>query len=339
MDSSNTSKPEATFEPRRWLRTGHLQTLAGNFLKRPPALPAPEERLFQVEDDVQVLCHCHWQAEGARQRTVTLMLVHGLEGSSNSGYVLGTGSKAWARGWNVVRMNIRNCGGTESLTPTLYHSGLSGDIRAVIIALIQQDRLQNVAVAGFSMGGNQVLKCLGEWGTNPPTELVGGAGISPAVDLSLSADAIHRPTNRMYEWWFMRGLHARLRRKAELFPNTYDLKLLAKADSIRAFDEFITARYMGFESAEDYYAKASASRVLDRISVPTLVIHAADDPFIKLAPETVAKLQSNPNINFVYTPHGGHCAFLAEPDGYDGRWAENQIIEFLQRLMKSRENQ
>jgi predicted alpha/beta-fold hydrolase len=334
MHSSSTSKIQSVFRPRRWLRGGHLQTLAGNFLKRPNGLPEPEERLFQVEDDVQVLCHCHWQPDGSRQRTMTLMLVHGLEGSSNSGYVLGTGGKAWARGWNVVRMNIRNCGGTENLTPTLYHSGLSGDIRGVISTLIEQDNLQNVGVAGFSMGGNQVLKCIGEWGSEAPKELVAAAAISPAADLSLSADVIHRPANRMYEWWFMRGLRARLRRKAALFPGKYDVSLLAKANSIRNFDEHITARYMGFEGAEDYYTKASSSRVLDRIAIPTLVIHADDDPFIKLSPETISRFESNPNIHFIYTEHGGHCAFLAEPNGYDGRWAENQIVDFLQARMK-----
>jgi predicted alpha/beta-fold hydrolase len=334
MHSSSTSKIQSVFRPRRWLRGGHLQTLAGNFLKRPNGLPEPEERLFQVEDDVQVLCHCHWQPDGSRQRTMTLMLVHGLEGSSNSGYVLGTGGKAWARGWNVVRMNIRNCGGTENLTPTLYHSGLSGDIRGVISTLIEQDNLQNVGVAGFSMGANQVLKCIGEWGSEAPKELVAAAAISPAADLSLSADVIHRPANRMYEWWFMRGLRARLRRKAALFPGKYDVSLLAKANSIRNFDEHITARYMGFEGAEDYYTKASSSRVLDRIAIPTLVIHADDDPFIKLSPETISRFESNPNIHFIYTEHGGHCAVLAEPNGYDGRWAENQIVDFLQARMK-----
>jgi uncharacterized protein len=331
MDSSHTSETKVTFEPRRWLRTGHLQTLAGNFLKRPNGLPEPEERLFQVEDDVQVLCHCHWQLEAVRHGRMTLMLVHGLEGSSSSGYVLGTGAKAWARGWNVVRMNIRNCGGTERLTPTLYHSGLSGDIRAVIATLIEQDRLERVGVAGFSMGGNQVLKCIGEWGAEAPQNLVGAVAVSPAADLSLSADAIHLPSNRMYEWWFMRGLRARLRRKAELFPGRYDVRLLAKANSIRNFDEYITAKYMGFEGAEDYYTKASSSRVLDRIAIPTLVIHAADDPFIKLSSSTIAKLEANRNIRFVYTKHGGHCAFLAEPNGYDGRWAEKQIVEFLEQ--------
>ncbi len=337
MDSAVKSKALNTFTPRKWLRTGHLQTLAGNFLKRPSGLPAPDERLFQVEDEVQVLCHCHWQPEGIRQRTMTLMLVHGLEGSSDSQYVIGTGSKAWGRQWNVVRMNIRNCGGTERLTPTLYHSGLSGDIRAVILTLLEQERLHNFGVAGFSMGGNQVLKCVGEWGKDAPKELVAAAGISPACDLSLSADVIHQPSNRIYEWWFMRGLRSRMRRKAALFPGRFDLNLLRKAYSIRDFDEYITAKYMGFAGAEDYYSKASASRVLDRIAVPTLVLHAQDDPFIKLSPETVDKLRSNPRIRFMMTQHGGHCAFLAEPNGYDGRWAENQIIDFMQQFVGSAE--
>lgn len=334
MDSRSISETKVAFEPRRWLRTGHLQTLAGNFLKRPNGLPAPEERLFQVEPEVQVLCHCHWQPEAVRHSTLTLMLVHGLEGSSSSGYVLGTGAKAWVRGWNVVRMNIRNCGGTEKLAPTLYHSGLSGDIREVISTLIAQDRLQRVGVAGFSMGGNQVLKCVGEWGSDAPKELVGAVGVSPAADLSMSADAIHRPSNRMYEWWFMRGLRARLRRKAELFPGRFDVALLEKANSIRTFDEYITAKYMGFEGAEDYYSKASASRVLDRIAIPTLVLHADDDPFIKLSAPTIAKLKANPHIDFVYTQHGGHCAFLEEPNGYDGRWAEKQIVDFFSQRMR-----
>jgi hypothetical protein len=314
------------FVPRRGLRGGHLQTLAGNFLKRENQLPAPEERLFQVEPDVQVLCHCHWQQE--RESTLTLMIVHGLEGSSNSQYVIGTGSKAWARGWNVVRMNVRNCGGTEGLTPTLYHSGLSGDIGGVVNALVEHDRLQQFALAGFSMGGNQVLKCIGEWGRDAPKQLVAACGISPACDLSLSADALHRGQNRIYEWWFLLGLFKRFRKKAQLFPGRFDPALLKKVHSIREFDEHITAKYMGFAGAEDYYTKASAANIVDKIAVPTLVLHSLDDPFIVMSAATAAKLRANPNVTLVETQHGGHCAFLADADGYDGRWAERQVVEF-----------
>jgi hypothetical protein len=324
MDTSSIESHP--FVPRRGLRGGHLQTLAGNFLKRENQLPAPEERLFQVEPDVQVLCHCHWQQE--RESTLTLMIVHGLEGSSDSQYVIGTGTKAWARGWNVVRMNVRNCGGTEELTPTLYHSGLSGDIRGVVNALVEQDRLQHFALAGFSMGGNQVLKCVGEWGSDAPKQLVATCGISPACDLSLSADALHRGQNRIYEWWFLLGLFKRFRRKAELFPGRFDPVLLKKVHSIRDFDEHITAKYMGFSGAEDYYSKASSANVVDKIMVPTLVLHSLDDPFIVMSEATAAKLRANPNVTLIETMHGGHCAFLADADGYDGRWAERQIVEF-----------
>lgn len=322
------------FVPRRGLTGGHVQTLAGNFLKRQNALPAPEERLFQVDEDVQVLCHCHWQPE--RRSTLTLMIVHGLEGSSDSQYVIGTGTKAWARGWNVVRMNIRNCGGTEKLAPTLYHSGLSDDIRGVVSTLLDQDKLEHFALAGFSMGGNQVLKCAGEWGTNAPRQLVAVCGISPACDLSISADELHKPHNRIYEWWFMVGLHRRFRRKAALFPGRFDVSLLKGVHSIREFDDKITAKYMGFAGAEDYYTKASSARVVDRIAVPTLVIHSKDDPFIVITPATEAKLRANPHITYIATAHGGHCAFLASPNGYDGRWAERQIIEFCAAAMQSR---
>src|SRR5678816_62586 len=116
-----------TFIPRRGLRGAHVQTLAGNFMRRENRLPPPIDRLFDVEPEVQVLCHCHWQPEEIKHRAMTVIIVHGLEGSTASRYVIGLGSKAWALGMNVVRMNMRNCGGTEELAPTLYHSGLSTD--------------------------------------------------------------------------------------------------------------------------------------------------------------------------------------------------------------------
>ncbi len=315
------------FLPRRWLRGAHAQTLAGNFLPRPKRLPPPEERLFQVAPDTQVLCHCHWQTE--RQTRFTILLVHGLEGSSQSHYVLGTGYKAWQRGWNVVRMNVRNCGGTEKLCPTLYTSGLSGDVRAVITALIEQEGLEAIGLAGFSMGGNQVLKCAGEWGANPPRQMRAVAAVSPACDLATSADRLHQPRNRAYEIWFLRSLFRSFRRKARLFPGQYDVSLLRKVHSIRQFDDFITARYMGFTGADDYYSKASALRFLDCIAMPTLVIHSTDDPFVVLSPVTEAKLDANPHITYLRTEHGGHCAFLADAEGYDGRWAEQQVVEFM----------
>jgi uncharacterized protein len=324
------------FVPHPWFRNAHAQTLAGNFQRRRNLLPPAEDRLFNVEQDGQILCHCHWQKDRADR--LTLVIVHGLEGSSESRYVIGTGSKAWDRGWNVVRMNMRNCGGTETLTPTLYHSGMSNDVGAVVRALLEEDHLHQIALAGFSMGGNLVLKLTGEWGSAAPKEVKAAIGISPAVDLAISADALHDRANRIYEWKFMRGLRSRIKRKAQLFPDRYDLQYLRGVRTIREFDDQITARYSGFTGADDYYARASSANVIDKVAIPTLVIHAADDPFIKLTAESRKKLESNPHITFIETAHGGHCAFMAQPngDGDDGRWAEKRLIDFIARVIGSR---
>ena len=319
----------ATFVPHPWFRNGHAQTLAGNFQRRRNLLPPAEDRLFNVEPEAQILCHCHWQQD--RGQRMTLIIVHGLEGSSDSRYVIGTGSKAWKRGWNVVRMNMRNCGGTEKLTPTLYHSGMSHDVGAVVRTLIEEDGLGQIGVVGFSMGGNLVLKLVGEWGTHPPKPVKCAVGISPAIDLALSADTLSKPLNRIYEWKFMRGLRNRIRRKAKLYPHRYDLRYLRGVKTIRQFDDQITARYSGFTGADDYYARAAAANVVDKIAMPTLVIHALDDPFIKLTPESREKILHNPHITYVETEFGGHCAFMALPngDGDDGRWAEKRLVEFV----------
>lgn len=263
---------------------------------------------------------------------MTVVIVHGLEGSSDSQYVIGTGSKAWAAGMNVVRMNMRNCGDTEHLGPTLYNSSMSADVGAIAQSLIAQDGLQKLGFVGYSMGGNLVLKLLGEWGAAAPAEVKAGVGVSPAMDLAPSADALHDPANRIYEWKFLRGLRRRVRRKAALYPARYDLRHLSRMRSLRDFDDQITARYSGFRDADDYYTRAAAARVVDRIAVPTLILHALDDPFIRVLPETREKLLHNPAITYVETAHGGHCAFLAEPNGYDGRWAERQALSFLQRV-------
>ncbi len=318
------------FRARRPFLGGHAQTLAGNFLPRRNRLPSAEDRLFDVELGVQVLCHCHWQA--ARQEAMTLIIVHGLEGSSESRYVIGTGSKAWLAGMNVVRMNVRTCGGTERLGRTLYNSGMSADVGAVAKTLIEQDGLQKLAFAGFSMGGNMVLKLLGEWGDQAPPQIKAAAGISPAMDLAASADALHEPANRIYEMKFLRSLRRRMRRKAALYPGHFDTRYLNGIRSLRDFDDQITARYCGFLDAQDYYTRAASTRVLDRIAIPTLVLHAGDDPFIRVLPETRDKLLRNPHVVYVETERGGHCAFLAEANGYDGRWAERQAIAFIQRV-------
>ena len=293
-------------------------------------MPPAEERLIEVEPGVKVLCHCHWQPD--RKSALTILIIHGLEGSSDSQYMLGIAAKGMAAGMNVVRMNQRNCGGTDALSPTLYHSGRSGDMAAVAQHLIHQDGVSRVALAGFSMGGNLVLKLAGEWGREGPPEFCAVAAVCPAVDLAPSADALHLPSNRLYEYYFIVRLRQRLQQKARLFPGQFDLSRLRKVATLRDFDDKITAYYCGFTGADDYYARAAAALVLDRIAVPTLILHAANDPFIRILPESRRKILANPNVTFVETEDGGHCSFLADPDGDDGHWAERQILGFLRAL-------
>jgi hypothetical protein len=159
--------------------------------------------------------------------------------------------------------------------------------------------------------------------------------VSPAVDLAASADALHQTSNRLYEYYFLLQLFRRFRRKVKLFPGEFDVSRLRGINSLRGFDDRITAYYCGFTGADDYYSRAAAANVVDRIAVPALIIHAANDPFIRVLPETRRLMQANPNITFIETGDGGHCAFLGEPNGNltdDGRWAEREVVEFLRRF-------
>ena len=182
------------------------------------------------------------------------------------------------------------------------------------------------------MGGNLVLKLAGELGASAPRQLRSVVGVSPAIDLGLSAAALHLPQNRLYERRFLRNLIRRFRRKVRLFPRAFDPNRATGIRSLREFDDRITALYSGFASAEDYYFRAAAARVIDRIAVPTLILHALDDPFVHITPETLAKIEANPHITLLQSAHGGHCAFLAKSDptaGDEGYWAETTLLRFV----------
>jgi uncharacterized protein len=326
------------FVPRRFLRGGHVQTVASFLIQRRLRLPEPEERFVEVAPGVRVLCHCHWQAD--RTKALTVIVVHGLEGSSDSQYALGIADKGLRAGMNVIRYNQRNCGGTEALAPVLYHSGLSGDVAAVARDLIARDGVSRLALVGFSMGGNLVLKLAGEWGTQAPPEFRAVVACCPALDLAASADALHEPANRIYETYFLWALRRRMLHKARLFPEHFDPRRLRGIRSLREFDDKVTACYCGFTGVDDYYDRASAAHVVGQIAVPALLLHSANDPFIRITPETRRKILANPNITFIEPEDGGHCAFIGARNGAggddasrdDGYWAENTIVNFLRKF-------
>jgi predicted alpha/beta-fold hydrolase len=313
---------------RRW-RGSHRMTLyAWGRPRRFPNLPAPVPRWFDVAADARVLAHVHWQP--APHTRPTLLCLHGLEGSSEAHYMRGLASKAWARGWNAVLLNQRNCGGTEHLSAGLYHSGLTADPRAVIEQLVAVDGLPAIAVVGYSLGGNLTVKLAGEYGTAAPAALRACAAVSPTIDLACCVDALERPGNRVYQWHFVRSLKARMRRKARRFPGRFDLAPLPGIRTVRAFDDAYTAPHHAFDGAADYYHRASAVRLADRISIPTLIVTAADDPFVPPAQFAVPAVAGNPNVHVVVTPEGGHCGFVSAPrHGSDGYWAEDVVMAFM----------
>src|SRR5277367_3053351 len=228
------------FEPHPLLRNGHLMTIAGAFIRRRFDLPPAEDRLFQVDAESRILGRCHWQP-GKKRDVPVIAILHGLEGSSESNYVLGIAEKAFRSGYHAVRLNQRNCGGTEALTPTLYNSGMSSDYRAVLDELSSADGFEHIFFAGYSMGGNLVTKMAGECGDAVPKALRGVCVICPAMDLGACADALERRDNYFYQRHFVKGLMARYARKAKLFPQRYPLNGIGAVRSGRELDEKIHA--------------------------------------------------------------------------------------------------
>ena len=317
------------FTPHPVFKGGHAQTLAAYAWPRRFRLRRhnDQKRLFQVTPDTQVLAYCRWQPNPIDHPTIIIW--HGIEGSSEAVYMLATARKAFASGFNVVRMNLRNCNDTEHLTPTLYHGGLSEDLRAVIAELISGDGLKRLFVVGYSLGGNMVLKLAGEYGDEPPREILGICAVSPSVDLGASADLILQRSNWLYHRDFLRRLKSRIGRKRKLFPQYYDTTGLRSIRTLREFDDRYTSRAHGFADASDYYHRASSIRVVDKIRVPTLIIHGQDDPFIPFAPLTDPKFAANPYILLMAPKQGGHVAFLgSETDHEDRFWAENRVVDF-----------
>ncbi len=317
------------FCPHRLFRGGHAQTIAAYAWPRSYRFssPADEQRLFSVDSDTRVLAHCRWQPKANQHPT--MLLWHGIEGSAASVYMVATADKAFRAGFNVIRVNLRSCGGSEILGPTFYHGGLSGDLRAVIDELIQRDKLSQIFTVGYSLGGNMVLKLAAEYGEEAPVQVRAICAVSPSVNLQASADLISKPSNWLYHRDFVRRLTRRVRNNHKLYPESYSLEKLSQVRTLRDFDEYYTAAVHGFAGADDYYLKSSSIHLIDRVRIPTLIVHAQDDPFIPFAPLLSPALKANPYILLLDPERGGHVAFIsADHNGEDRFWAENRVVEF-----------
>jgi hypothetical protein len=300
-----------------------------------PNLPRPTPRYFDVDAETRVLAQCCWQPRPWERPTIVGL--HGLNGSSDALYMKGIADKAFARGMNVLLLNQRNCRDTEHLCAGLFHSGLTADAAYVIEELSALDGLPAIVVAGYSLGGNLALKLAGEYGAFAPPALAGVAAVSPIIEIGECVRALERRDNLLYEWNFVKDLKRRMRRKNRTHPGAFGVDRLGGVRTVREFDRDFTAPYFGFADEQDYYHRASAMRVVDRVRVPALVITAADDPFVPPEPFSDPRLTGNPAVTTILCEHGGHCAFVGPPaPGDDGYWAEQSIVDFAETAVASR---
>ena len=298
----------------------------------PPGMPT-QHRTFQITSETKLLTKCHWQPSPHNKPTV--LLIHGLEGCTESHYMIRLSHKIWRKGWNCIRINQRNCGDSEHLTPTLYHNGLSHDYQQVIQEITEQDKCQRNWLIGYSMGGNLTLKLAGEIGNALPS-LQGVAAVSPNIHPASCVRALQRPTNWIYHHHFLRSLKAKLKRKDQLYPGTWDLSQLPAIRTMWQFDEVYTAPDGGYQDAIDYYAKSAAANNLKSIAIPTLIITAQDDPFIPFDIFANPLVKENSFIQLLSPKHGGHCGFFQQHQPQeDPFWAENRIVDWIEYQMNT----
>jgi len=342
MQSIRT-RPFAPFYPHGLLRDKHMMTIAGSKLPRPvgPFLDLSEDFWLPVDDHTSVRVETHWQRDFDAP---VLILVHGLSGSARSPYMVSTAQKAVALGWSVLRLNTRNCGGTERATPTLYNAALTEDLEALVAWVGRHHPHSQVAIAGFSLGGSIALHTAAQWGSAPPENLLGLVTVSTPLNLVNTCRAMHTGVmNRFYMKIFLDGFVKALRNKADEFPELYPYDAPKGYKDFYTFDDMWTAPSFGYSGANDYYNRASAFRVLHKVATPMLLIHAADDPLVPYNKLSMQAIEANPYTRLLMTTYGGHCAFFAKDLAItpqwrdrDRWWAENRLLEFFSGLLEEK---
>jgi uncharacterized protein len=330
------------FVPPRWMKNAHLQTILASRKPRnwEYGWTSFEPLRIELGKEGSIVAEVSWQP-GSREGAPALVLLHGLEGSARSQHLLGISRKAYVAGFHAIRLNMRNCGGTEHLTPTLYCAALSNDVLMTIKHLQENYGIGSFYCAGISLGGNILLKLAGELGEEGPGVLKGVAVISTPIDLAMGAKKIGERKNWIYERYFVRQLVQRLERKAVLFPKIADLRRARKVRSVWEFDDMVTGPHFGFGSAENYYRRASAAPLLGKIRIPALMIQSMDDPLIPFESYRNPEIARNPFLGLLATAHGGHAGFLgARPAGSDrdAYWAEGRVVQFISHLRRRSEN-
>jgi len=321
---------EYTYTPAWWVPGAHLQTLWGKLVRRTPRVDTRVERWATPDGDEIELRRL--DAPRGHADTPRLLLLHGLEGTIDSTYLLGTLAEARARGWAADVLIFRTCNGEMNRTRRMYHSGETTDLDFVVRRLVSAHPRQPLVAAGFSLGGNVLLKWLGEQGDAVPSQFVAAAAVSVPFDLERGSRHIERGFARIYGRHFLRTLRAKALAKLRAFPGLFDRTALERARTLFDFDDAVTAPVHGFLNASDYYSRSSSLRFLDRIRRSTLLLSARDDPF--LPPEVLDRVavvaRDNPHVHLEFHELGGHVGFVSGLSPFRARYyAEWRVVDFL----------
>lgn len=320
------------FRPARWLGGPHRQTLGARVLRSTQGVPLRRERLTTPDADFVDLDFAFGASDAGDHRPLVLVL-HGLEGCARSGYAIETYRALHRRGIASVGLNFRSCSGQLNRLPRLYHSGDTGDLAFILRELARRWPDRAIGLVGFSLGGNVVLKYLGEAGETASSHVRAAAAVSVPYDLSAGADYLVRPAGWIYTTYLLRRLQDKVRAKAPLMPEAVDVERALSARTFREFDDAATAPLHGFVGAEDYYRRSSSGTLLGGIRVPTLLVHSSDDPFLpaRCVPKDIG--ERNPHVVTAFSRRGGHVGFVSGALGRPVFWAEDQAGRFMAEVL------
>ncbi|HET8761623.1 MAG TPA: hydrolase [Nitrospiria bacterium] len=327
---ARSRSPEA-FQPPWWLRNRHAQTIWRRVAGSTPRVDYRRERVDTPDGDFIDL---DWLDGPTSDRDTPLLVVlHGLEGSSRAKYVLGLLSIASASGWNGVAVNFRSCSGELNRLARFYHSGETEDLNWVISLLIARSPHRPLAIVGYSLGGNVLLKWLGERGDTTPEPVRAAVAVSVPYDLGVAAHRVDHGFGRVYGQVFLRTLKTKALAKAERFPGLVDEGRVRRLSRFAAFDEHVTAPIHGFAGARDYWTRSSCVPWLDRICRPTLMISAADDPFLPSAYWPREAVARSSWLETAFSERGGHVGFVQGPWPWTPLyWVDQRAAAFLETI-------
>ncbi|WP_027000638.1 YheT family hydrolase [Eisenibacter elegans] len=323
--------PHSDYQASPILFNGHLQTLFPSEFRRIKDVPYRRERLETPDGDFLDLDWSLCQPNQGRSRSLVI-LSHGLEGSSMRPYVLGMARAFGQEGWDALAWNYRSCSGEMNRLPRFYHAGATDDLHTVITHALGLG-YQRMMLIGFSLGGSLTLKYVGERGRNTPQGLKAAIAFSTPCDLASSSKRLSTKANYVYLKVFLRDFAQKVRQKAALMPEAIDPKLMQKVRTIEDFDNYYTAPLHGFASAQDYYRQCSAKQFLEGIRIPTLIVNAANDPF--LAPECYPQQEvaALSDVFLEMPQKGGHCGFVPAQARAKQYWSEQRALRFVQEVL------